>query len=300
VDAAERTDRAAGESGTGAGGIFDALPSPTVVVDADGRIVAVNEAWRAASDAHGADAERTGLGADYLAVCEQAAASGDLVAERARRGIGSVLAGDVRRFQLDVPCPTGRTVRWYHMDVAPLPAGGAVIQHVEITRRKRLEHRLAHLAGHDPLTGALTRAALEQDLERLLARTDGPGVVALSVALEGFSAVNHELGPTGGDSVLTQVVNRIRHAVRPDDTVARVGGDEFVVVVDGDDPQTMLALTMSTRLADHLDHPYRVGDRVIHVEVSVGSTTAEPGDDAGAVLERAARSRRPATTPARD
>ncbi len=122
--------------------ILDCLDVSIAVLDRDGIIVAVNAAWtrfaRDNSGEPGRDAEHTGTGTDYLAVCAAATGHGTEGAREAGAGIHTVLAGHAESFRMEYPCHCTGEQRWFAMSVTPLrvPGGGAVVAHREITRRK--------------------------------------------------------------------------------------------------------------------------------------------------------------------
>ena len=106
---------------------------------------------------------------------------------------------------------------------------------IDVSARHRSEERLAHLAFHDPLTGLPNRATVEEQLERELARAvreDGT-VAVLYVDLDQFKLVNDSLGHAAGDRVLVEVADRIRALTRGGDLLARMGGDEFLLLCPG-------------------------------------------------------------------
>src|SRR5690606_40042085 len=112
--------------------VFDSITSPIAVIDGSGRIVAVNDAWdRTGADA-GADPTRTGVGVNYLAVCEHAAGRSAEGADAIAAGIRSVLAGDLDSFSMDYPCPTPVREQWFSLRVHPSGevGGGAVLIHL--------------------------------------------------------------------------------------------------------------------------------------------------------------------------
>ncbi len=117
-----------------------------------------------------------------------------------------------------------------------------------------LEARLWHLAQHDPLTGAANRAALFEQLTWALARhkRHQSGIAVLYVDLDGFKALNDTHGHHAGDQVLIATARALRHALRPEDLVARVGGDEFVALCENlPDPPHHAAL-LATRVHEQL------------------------------------------------
>ena len=164
----------------------------------------------------------------------------------------------------------------------------ANVQLVDITERTQLEQRLAHQALHDQLTGLPNRALLQERIDHEIAAAGrtGSAVAVLFLDLDDFKRVNDSLGHATGDRVLVAVAERLLEAVRHGDTVARIGGDEFVVCCPlADDGE--LATDLAARLLAHLCRPVTVDGTVIPVSASVGMTLARPGADAGDLLREA-------------
>ena len=113
-------------------------------VDGFGRICAVNERWTRTSAERGAEPVRTGPGVNYLTVCEHAVGPHAAGAAEAAAGIRRVLAGEVQRFEMDYPCPSGGEDRWFCMRVTPIgpKGGGAVVSHFDITDLRQVEEQL--------------------------------------------------------------------------------------------------------------------------------------------------------------
>ena len=126
--------------------VLRALTALIAVLDQDGTVIAVNEAWEAFARRNGdQDLLNTVVGADYLAVCRQAAARGDATAAKVLEGIVSVLNGEVPLFTLEYVCDGPEDARWFMMQVTPLEGddAGVVVAHQNITARKHAEEALA-------------------------------------------------------------------------------------------------------------------------------------------------------------
>ena len=158
----------------------------------------------------------------------------------------------------------------------------------DVTERKALEAQLAHRAYHDPLTGLPNRDLLAERLEGALRRPDrGDETVAvLFLDLDGFKLVNDGLGHEAGDRLLVDVASRLRGAVPSGGTIARIGGDEFVVLL-----QEVAGAEETRRVADRLVGalgPFNLGGTEAFVTASVGIATGRPGRVAAGDLLRAA------------
>lgn len=260
-----------------AAAVLDALPDSTAVLDRAGVIIAVNHAWVRFSANNDGPGAATGPGASYLEVCDAAAAAGSGEAAAAAAGIRQVLEGASAQFDLEYACPSPSLRRWFLLRVTPvqLREGGAVVSHVDITRRKLAELELSHLASHDPLTGLANRALFAAQVDAAMSRPSsagGRGLGVLYVDLDGFKTVNDELGHDAGDELLTAVAQRLRQLVRDDDTVARLGGDEFAVCAPRVTTADLTALC--ERVESRLAEPYLVRGRIVFLGASVGAHLA--------------------------
>ncbi len=151
----------------------------------------------------------------------------------------------------------------------------------------RSERALAHQANHDPLTGLANRTKLLDAMATQLADAGGRRrLVVLFVDLDGFKVVNDELGHRAGDRLLVAVADRLRHAARGSDLVARIGGDEFVVLCPGVD-SVAEATAVGDRILERLAAPFRLGDTDVSVTACIGIAPAHGRTTATDVLEAA-------------
>ncbi|ROP34421.1 putative bifunctional diguanylate cyclase/phosphodiesterase [Couchioplanes caeruleus] len=198
--------------------------------------------------------------------------------------IESVIAGPELFTVIEVPMrhQDGR-VRLAEMTITNLlddPAvNGLVLNTRDVHDAKELQDRLMYEAYHDTLTGMPSRALFRERLVEAIARCDGRDEVAiLFLDLDGFKEVNDSLGHAAGDALLVQVAARLRAAVREEDTVARFGGDEFGVIVESLAARAD-AEAVAGRIAAALEEPFEVGERELHVAVSIGLACAADADD---------------------
>jgi diguanylate cyclase (GGDEF)-like protein/PAS domain S-box-containing protein len=194
--------------------------------------------------------------------------------------------GGVERMQVRVRQADGNH-RWFDLTASNQlhnPAlDGVVVNARDITDSREMQDRLAHDAHHDPLTGLPNRRRLQQRLADSL--RDAP-VGVLFVDLDGFKPVNDELGHEAGDELLRQVSARLSAALRPCDVLARVGGDEFVLLLPGigatDDTGGLVA-----RLRERIGEPFEIHGHEVRIGASVGMHLAGAGEHPDAVLRTA-------------
>jgi diguanylate cyclase (GGDEF)-like protein len=141
--------------------------------------------------------------------------------------------------------------------------------------RKRAELQLAHHATHDSLTGLPNRTLFLERLTRTLARVERRSVscAVLFLDLDRFKVVNDSMGHEVGDRLLIEAAERLSALVRPSDTVARFGGDEFMVLCD-DVAGEAAAIVVAERIAGSLAEPFHIQGQVLYVGASIGIALA--------------------------
>lgn len=181
---------------------------------------------------------------------------------------------------------------WVQLTASPIDradgASGLLLQLIDVTEQRQSRAELRRRALHDQLTGLPNRALLVDRLEQALARghRSGRGTAALFIDLDRFKQVNDSLGHRAGDDLLMELARRLRVAARYADTVARFGGDEFVVLCE-DLESVEDAEAVAQRLHGAMAAPFEVEDQTLDLTLSVGIAMAEPDDDSEAVLRDA-------------
>jgi diguanylate cyclase (GGDEF)-like protein/PAS domain S-box-containing protein len=164
---------------------------------------------------------------------------------------------------------------------------GLVLNTRDVSERKQLEDQLTHQAYHDGLTGLANRTRFTQRVESALARGGGTDVAVLFIDLDDFKNVNDSLGHAAGDQLLIAAAKRLRTCLRPSDTAARFGGDEFAILLE-DLAEVENAAAVASRVLDMLHQPFGLQGRTIPIKASVGVAVGRPGvEDAEELLRNA-------------
>ncbi len=157
----------------------------------------------------------------------------------------------------------------------------------DITLRKEQERHIEYLAYHDALTGLPNRLMVMSRLEQALATSDRHkrSLAVLFIDLDRFKTINDTLGHPAGDLLLKQVGERLRQVIRRDDTVGRLGGDEFLITLsDLADPQN--SLQVIEKIFAVLEKPFKVAGHELHVTTSLGVSLYPRDSDAAETLVR--------------
>lgn len=251
--------------------------------DADHRLIICN--WRYA-ELYGLTPELTEPGTPLKDILAHRLASREIV-ENPEKFVNQMLftIDEGEPAELIVEMCDGRNISVKHQ---PMPGGGWVSTHEDITERKRAEDRIAHLARHDSLTGLPNRLLFRERLEAAVAACGrGRQFAVLILDLDHFKSVNDTLGHPRGDRVLIAVADRLRQCVRETDTVARLGGDELAILqsdISRPDDAGQLAL----RVIEAIGKPFRLDEQETAIGVSIGIATAPTdGTDPDELLKHA-------------
>ena len=234
--------------------------------DSQQRLVICNKRY---GEMYGLSPEQVKPGTTFREIVEHRVARGafpgksadQLLQERAERVSGNRVAQYVNELS------DGRHIA---VSTQPMPAGGTVTTHHDITEQRRSEAKIAHMALHDTLTGLPNRVLLNERLEDALRRVKRGDIVAtLLLDLDHFKTVNDTLGHPAGDKLLTMVAGRLRSVVRETDTIARMGGDEFAIVQTAI-TQPADATALAHRVIESVSAPYVIEGHQVVIGTSVG------------------------------
>jgi diguanylate cyclase (GGDEF)-like protein len=237
--------------------------------DADGRLIVANKQY---AEVYGIapGVIRPGMTLQEIRALRVAAGSyygdADFYVESAKG-----LTGEIQPSDTIIEHCNGRVISEVRR---PRAGGGWVTTHEDVTERKRVEDRIAHMARHDALTNLPNRTLLRENLTQALKRTSrGECVTVLCLDLDRFKEVNDTFGHPIGDALLRSVTGRLVGCVREIDTVSRLSGDEFAIVHAGP-KKDVNAGALAQRVIECMERPYEIDGHHVMIGVSVGVAVA--------------------------
>ncbi|WLI91060.1 bifunctional diguanylate cyclase/phosphodiesterase [Massilia sp. R2A-15] len=235
---------------------MDAAGDIAFRIDPGGRILASS---RRTAALLGAAAAQGALLVNLVADTEQAAL---------REAIAGAGGPDAALVQARLKTPDQDS--WFELRIARLGDGLLAVGR-DMSAQRATEERLRHMATHDALTELPNRLLLSDRIRMVIAhaRRSGQAFSVATVGLDGFKKVNDGLGHPIGDAVLRMAAARLRKTLRDSDTLARVGGDEFVAVLPGTFTEAQIKL-VTGRLLATLQSPFEVEGHTIYIGASVG------------------------------
>ncbi|CAN5345277.1 EAL domain-containing protein [soil metagenome] len=258
------------------------MPNGLCMFGADGRLAVINHRFTEMMGLS-ADLMQRGLNArEMVSSCVSAgtvsAASGMTIVSE----VESLRTAEITT--LDYACDTERALSWRFQ---PMVGGGTVVLVEDITQRRKSEALISHMARFDELTGLPNRVSFRNEIGRMMKGANRSTVSALLfVDLDQFKQVNDTLGHPCGDQLLCMVADRMRGLLRPDDFIARFGGDEFVVFQSAVESNHDAA-DLARRIVECLSERYDVDNHQVEIGASVGIAMTELGVSADILLRNA-------------
>jgi diguanylate cyclase (GGDEF)-like protein len=259
------------------------MPHGLCMFRADGRLAVMNHRF---SEMLGMPDDFVERGVSAPEIVEACVLAGSITAASGRILLAEIEDSQARDvITTDPDKSRDRSLSWKFQ---PMAGGGAVVLVEDITERRAAEAKISHLARFDELTELPNRVNFRDEIERLLKMPHGADQLSalLFIDLDQFKQVNDTLGHPCGDQLLCAVAARLREMLRPEDFVARFGGDEFVVfqqnIRSNED-----AAVLARRIVDHLSERYKIDDHLVEIGASVGIAMTSPGVSADTLLKNA-------------
>jgi len=261
--------------------VFENTPLGIIHFDGQGRITACNDSL---ADLIGLTHREAAIGFSLLSIPDVAFA----------KAIKQALNGQNAYYQGNYESPiSGKSIP-VEAQIAPVmsddgsPLGGVIIVS-DITERKRYEETIRHLAYHDALTGLPNRLLIHDRISVALpqARRQNQMLALVYLDLDNFKIINDTLGHLIGDRLLQEVAHRLKYLIREGDTVARMGGDEFMFLFPGIN-ETGNVKIIANKILDSFSLPFQVDGHEIHVSASIGiSLYPSDGQDVETLIKNA-------------
>jgi diguanylate cyclase (GGDEF)-like protein len=254
-----------------------------LMFDNESRLVLCNDRY---IEMYGVSRDVAKPGCDARALLEHRAAGGTFVGDVDRHIAEwqrAMTEGRSKNYVIELP--DGRTIS---ITNRPMPGGGWVATHEDVTERRRAEMQIEHLAHHDVLTGLPNRIAFNQRLQSTLesAAAAKSGFAVLCLDLDRFKEVNDVFGHAAGDELLSRVAERLKNAAQ-DAFLARLGGDEFTLILTTEGHQTA-AGALAENLQAAMAGEIRIGDHSVRSGITIGiALYPTDGRDANTLLGNA-------------
>ena len=268
---------------------FDAalenMPYGLSMFDRHERLIVCNERY---GEIYGLTAEQTKPGVTMRAILESQVKAPDFPVNAAiyvEERLALIRAGEP--YYAETAMSDGRVIGVAHR---PMPDGGWVAIHQDITAQKHAESQIAYMARHDGLTGLANRAVLLEKMEEALARLRryGSRFTIFMLDLDLFKTVNDSLGHPIGDELLKVVASRLSTCIRETDVVARLGGDEFAILATADGDQRASAMVTADKLLAAVAAPYDLDGHHLSIGTSIGIALApEHGTEVDQLVKNA-------------
>ncbi len=258
------------------------MPHGLAMFRADGRLAVMNNCFSKMMNLSDDFVQQGANVSDICAACVAAGTMSEVSARLILQEVEQSRASDI--ITTDPDFNKNRALSWTFQ---PMAGGGTVMLVEDITERKDAEARISHLARYDELTALPNRVNFRDEIGKLLAAQGAEQLSALLfVDLDQFKQVNDTLGHPCGDQLLCAVSERMREMLRPEDFVARFGGDEFVVfqqnIHSPDD-----AAGLARRIVDRLSERYKIDNHLVEIGASVGIAMTSRGVSADTLLKNA-------------
>ncbi len=271
---------------------LDVVEHEVTVLDEQGCILYANQRFQSRIKCSSNELGMTLLAARYSDVCSALFGNDPVVVDNAVRGISEVLSGAAEECKVEYTCMVGEVQKAFRMrgqrlaDHQPLRV---VVIHEDTSALRNLEGRFAHLASHDVLTGLPNRGLFLDRLRQAmaLAQRSNTHVAVILFDLDKFKEINDALGHDLGDELVVRLSQRLMECLRRSDTLARMGGDEFAVLLT-ETQGPAGAATVADRILGAFAEPFLIDGHELSIQSSMGiSVCPEDGEGPESLVKNA-------------
>lgn len=262
---------------------FSSLSDQVAILDESGNICAVNDAWLSYSKENGGDPHQTGVGINYFNICNTADINSNADAARVLAGIKQIRENRSSSFSYEYPCHSPTEKAWYEMTCRPFAVGKKVyitVLHHDITPAVLLREKFQLQALTDSLTNIPNRRHYEQFFEQEWRRNmrSGSELSLIMIDVDHFKDFNDRYGHITGDECLKSIGLVLQEfGRRPSDLAARIGGEEFVVVLGGTPNRDALKIAQRMRESIwQLNIQHEGSTEYSRVTASIGVASLKP------------------------
>jgi diguanylate cyclase (GGDEF)-like protein/PAS domain S-box-containing protein len=261
----------------------DNMSQGLCMYDAEQRLIISNDRY---AEIYGIPPEQIHAGMSVREILELRLATGGYYGDAGSYSTRRISASQENNpAQYVVELQNGRIVQIVRQ---PLKNGGWVATHEDITERRQIEAKIAHMAHHDVLTNLPNRVLFRDKMDEALTRVSrGEMIAVICLDLDHFKTVNDTLGHSTGDAVLREVTTRLLGCIGGSDTIARLGGDEFAIIQAGvKEPQDAAALAQ--QIINTMTEPLTIEAHQIPIGTSIGiALSPSDGTQAEELLQKA-------------
>lgn len=252
--------------------LFDHNPDAVFSLDLRGNFITVNSVC----------SELSGYGTEELPGMSIASLIAPEDLERTMQHFKNAALGEPQNYEISVICKAGHRVE-VNVTNSPIITGGEMVGVYgiakDVTERKRAEEQMSYLARYDHLTGLSNRNLFQDRLTQALARADRDGsmVALMFLDLDRFKPVNDTLGHGAGDLLLKAVASRLKGMLRETDTIARMGGDEFAIILE-DITDAQDVGPVASKILEAIAQPFTLNGHEVFVTASIGIAVRPPSE----------------------
>lgn len=263
---------------------LDAMTAQILILDETGNIIVTNATWDLFAEANHLELANHGIGAKYQDLYKMLVGKESNETNDITERFHEILVGQREIFHMEYLYNGPLKKCWFNLIVTHFHMAGInriVVVHEDINESKIVEEELAHNAFYDVLTGLPNRRLFLDRLKHTLdclERSEPCCIAVMYIDLDNFKLVNDSFGHHVGDELLTAIGQRLQTCLRLVDTLARMGGDEFIILLEANSDSSE-AVIVADRILGSFERPFSLDGKEIYISASIGICEYKSGDE---------------------